>query len=306
MAGDQGKRVRLLVEARGVEVDTRVVEQLRGPLNHMIRNAIDHGIERPHVRQAAGKDPVGTIRVRAGHESGNVVVQMSDDGIGLDRERIVARAMESGIVSSGDALRDPDIFRLIFEPGFSTSETVSEVSGRGVGLDVVRRNIEALRGSVDVASRPGEGTTFTIRLPLTLAIIEGLGVEAGGETYVIPLDAVVECGELPEESRAHAHGLFRLRDEVLPYIRLARHFGSHSEGAGRENVVVVERGRTRVGVVVDRLLGACQTVVKPLGNLFRSLPGVFASAVMSDGKVALILDVSGLVPDPAVRPDGAS
>ena len=297
LAVSQGKRVGLVVEGGEAEVDTSIVEAIRDPLTHMIRNAVDHGIEPPEVRLGRGKDPCGRLVLRAFHEAGTVVIQVVDDGAGLPRERIARRAQALGLVADASKVTDEEIGRLVFEPGLSTSETVTEVSGRGVGMDVVRRNVEALRGSAEVKSRDGAGTSVTIRLPLTLAIIQGFKVGVAGETYILPLDAVVECLELPAEERGDAGGtgVVNLRGRPLPYVRLREIFAVPGSPPRRENVVVVQHGSATAGIAVDVLLGESQTVIKPLGRMFQGLPGISGSSILGDGRVALILDVAGLL-----------
>jgi two-component system, chemotaxis family, sensor kinase CheA len=305
LAASQGKQARLVIEGEDVEVDTSVIEHVRDPLTHMVRNAVDHGIEAPEERRRRGKDPCGTIALRARHESGTIVLEISDDGAGLDRERILERARHRGLDTA--RLDAREIQRLVFEPGFSTAEAVTEVSGRGVGLDVVRRNIHALRGSVGIRSRAGEGTTIVVRLPLTLAIIEGFGVSVGDETYVIPLEAVAECLELPGEASedGDGRGVISLRGAALPYVRLRRLFAVAGE-ARREHVVVVRRDDgAQAGLVVDDLHGESQTVIKPLGRIFRGLPGIAGSAILGSGRVALILDVPALLTRALTRTDGS-
>lgn len=289
-----GKKARLVIEGHDVEVDTAVIEQIRDPLTHMIRNALDHGIEPPATRAAAGKDPCGTVVLRARHEAGSIVIEVEDDGAGLSRERILRRAGVMGLAADPESLSDSEVFSFVFAAGFSTAEAVTEMSGRGVGMDVVRRNIEALRGSVAIDSRPGQRTAFTIRLPLTLAIIEGFGVGVGDETYVIPLDVVTECLELPREQDGGRgrSGVLSLRGEALPYVRLREAFGLEGLASAREHVVVVRNGQGRAGIVVDALHGEGETVIKPLGPLFKDVPGVAGSSVVGDGRVALILDTS--------------
>jgi two-component system chemotaxis sensor kinase CheA len=308
LAAETGRRARLVIEGEEVEVDTAVIERLCDPLTHMIRNAVHHGIEPPEVRSRAGKDLCGTITLRAFHQAGCVVVEVADDGAGLDTERILARGRERGLVSGGERLSEAEVHRLIFEPGFSTAETVTLISGRGVGMDVVRRNIDALRGTIAIASRPGQGTTFTIRLPLTLAVIDGLAVGVSGETYILPIDSVVECVELHEigERRSDPEGLMALRGETLPYLRLSRLFDAEPAGAGREFVVVARHGQTRVGLAVDALLGESQAVIKPLDAVFRRLPGISGSTILGDGRVALILDVPLLVGAVLARNEAAA
>jgi two-component system chemotaxis sensor kinase CheA len=295
-AAAQGKQVRFVLTGEDVEVDTKVVDYVQDPLTHLLRNAIAHGIEEPAAREALGKDPSGSVRLHAFRESGAIVIELEDDGAGLDRERILAAARERGLVSGdGGALSDADVYALIFEPGFSTSRSVTDLSGRGVGLDVVRRNVEALRGTVSVATRPGQGTTFTIRLPLSLAIIQGFGVETGGETFVVPLEAVVECVSHAARDRDRATGVINLRGEAVPYIRLRHRLGVGGRAPAREQVLVVHHRERRVGLVADTLLGQAQTVVKPLGPLFRRLPGLAGSTILGDGRVGLLLDVAALV-----------
>ena len=292
----RGKVVRLVLEGEDVEVDASVVDHLRDPLTHMIRNAIDHGIELPAARRDAGKEPTGTITLRARHEGGTVVIELADDGAGLRRDRVLARARERGLVADGVELSDAEIHRLIMEPGFSTADRVSDLSGRGVGMDVVRRNVEALRGSIEIASRDGEGTTVTARLPLTVAIIDGFTVSVGDESYVIPLDAVTECLAMPaDERRAGRCGVLSLRGEPLPYVRVRELFGLAGALPARENMVVVRHAGRLAGLVVDELLGGGQAVVKPLGKMFQRLPGVSGSTILGDGRVALILDVPDLL-----------
>lgn len=290
------KKVRFVTEGEDVEVDMTIIERIRDPLTHMIRNAVDHGIEAPEVRASAGKDPCGCIRLRAFHDTGSIVIQMADDGSGLDRTRLLERARTKGLVEPTEELSDVAVNQLIFEPGISTSDAVTELSGRGVGMDVVRREVEALRGSVEVETQAGRGTTITLRLPLTLAIIDGFVVKASDESYVIPVEAVIECIDLPAEERGTGpSGLINLRGCPLPYLRLRELFGLPGEAAPRENVVVVRNEANQAGLVVDALIGGSQIVIKPLGRLFRSLPGVAGSAILGDGRVALILDVPRLV-----------
>ena len=292
----QGKQARLVVEGEDVEVDTAVVEWVRDPLTHMVRNALDHGIESPEARRTAGKDPVGRVVLRAFHEAGAMVIQVSDDGAGLDRERIARKAAALGLADPA-RMTDDDVARVVFEPGFSTAEKVTELSGRGVGMDVVRRNVEALRGSVSIDSVEGRGTSVTIRVPLTLAIIQGFKVGVAGEVYILPLDAVVECIELPRDETAAGapSGIVSLRGKPLPYLRLRRLFGIGGEPPARENVVVVRHGAHDAGIAVDALHGESSTVIKPLGTMFKGLPGVAGSSILGNGRVALILDVPGLL-----------
>lgn len=304
LAAAERKQVRLVLEGEDVEVDTAVVEHIRDPLTHMIRNAVDHGMELPADRVAKGKEACGTLSLRAFHEGGLVVIQVADDGRGLDRERILRRGLEKGLLSEGAQLTDDEIFGLIFEPGFSTSEQVTDVSGRGVGMDVVRRNVEALRGSVAVASEPGRGTSITLRFPLTLAIIQGFRVSVSGVVYILPLDAVAECMELPESAEGGRFGVLDVRGKPLPFLRLRDQFGLRGDPPRRENVVVVQYAGASVGLAVDALLGESQTVIKPLGRMFQGIRGVSGSAILGDGRVALILDVAGLLREALARRGG--
>jgi two-component system chemotaxis sensor kinase CheA len=297
LAVAQEKQARLVLEGEDVEVDTTVVEHIRDPLTHMIRNAIDHGIEQPRRRMEQGKDPCGRLTLRAKHDAGSIVIQLSDDGAGLDFGKILARGRALGLVSEGVGVFDPEVSRLILHPGLSTAEAVTELSGRGVGLDVVHRSIDALHGSVAVDSERGKGTTITLRLPLTLAIIAGLNVSAAGETFVIPLDSVIECIELSrgERSEADGCGVMNLRGRILPFVRLRSTLGLGDGASPREQVVVVRSEQGIAGLAVDAVHGESQTVIKPLGRLFRSLPGLAGATILGDGRVAVILDVPALL-----------
>lgn len=295
VSSTNGKLAELILEGEEVEVDTNVVEQLRDPLTHMIRNAIDHGIETPQERQAAGKDVVGKLRLSATHESGTVVIRLSDDGRGLEKQKLFERGQKRGVVAAGAVLSDAEIERLIFEPGLSTSDSVSELSGRGLGMDIVRRSVASLRGRIDTASTEGAGTTFTISLPLTLAIIDGFGFRVGDETYVVPLDAVLECIELRGERTTcdgEVSGLLNLRDRPLPYVRLRHHLGLGGERPEREYVIVVAHGGRTGGIVVDSLAGELQVVIKPLNRFCKPDRAITGSAILGDGRVALIVDAA--------------
>jgi len=289
------KLVHLELEGEDVDVDTNVIEHLRDPLTHLVRNAVDHGIEPPDVRRALGKDPTGRVRLQARHEGGSIVIQVQDDGAGLDRARIIARARAHGDHRDLESMPDGELFRLILEPGFSTAERVTEYSGRGVGMDVVKRNVERLRGSIGVDGRPGAGTTITLRLPLTLAIIRGFSVGIGDDTYVVPLDSVVECLEFPAAAGRAGRGVLSLRGRPLPYLRLRDHFRCAGDAPERENVLVLRYYDHQVCLVVDRLLGESQTVIKPLGRVLGEVPGLSGSAILGSGRVALILEVDTLL-----------
>ena len=296
LAKSHGKLARLEVVGGDVEIDTTVLEQLKDPLLHLLRNAVDHGFEKPAVRESRGKNPCGLLRLTAAHSGGNIIVKLEDDGAGFDRTRILEKAKRLGLTSSKDEARDEDLYGLVFRAGFSTAESVTDLSGRGVGLDVVRRNIDNLRGTVEVSSVAGTGSTITIRLPLTLAIIDGFSVRVGSETFIVPLEHVTECTELPERQRSlEASGILNLRGTALPYVRLRRAFSLPGEAPKRENIVVVKVNEFHAGIAVDELLGGMQTVVKPLGRAFRGVPGISGSTVLGDGRVGLIIDVPGLL-----------
>jgi len=291
------KDVELLLSGTETELDKSMVERISDPLMHLVRNAVDHGIETRAVRAERGKPVRGRIQLNAYHETGSIVIEIADDGNGMNRARILERAIERGFDASRQALSDHEVFALVMEPGFSTADAVTNVSGRGVGMDVVRRNVEALRGSVRIESVEGVGSTIAIRLPLTLAIIDGFLVGVGSCSYVVPLEMVVECIELRDNGdRQNANrNYINLRGEVLPLLRLRDVFAAEGEPGRRQNIVVVQYGGARAGFVVDALLGEFQTVIKPLGRLFERLSGVSGSTILGSGEVALILDVQALV-----------
>lgn len=296
LAKSHGKFARLEIVGGDVEVDTTVVELLKDPLLHLLRNAVDHGLEKPALRERQGKGSCGLIRLTAAHSGGNIIVTLQDDGAGFDRNRIIDKAKRLGLLSGKEEVREQDIYDLVLQAGFSTAESVTDLSGRGVGLDVVRRNIDNLRGTVEISSTAGKGSTVTIRLPLTLAIIEGFSVRVGTETFVVPLEHVTECTELPAEQRSpEASGVLSLRGTALPYVRLRRVFSLSGTAPKRENIVVVKINEFYAGIAVDELLGGMQTVVKPLGRAFRAVPGIAGSTVLGDGRVGLIIDVPSLL-----------
>jgi two-component system, chemotaxis family, sensor kinase CheA len=318
VARELGKDVELKVSGEDTELDKTVVEKIGDPLMHLVRNAMDHGIDAPDVRAARGKPAQGTVALNAYHDSGSIVIQVSDDGGGLDRERILAKAVERGLVEAGRAMTDAEIYALIFEPGFSTAEQITNLSGRGVGMDVVKRNITALRGSVAIASEPGRGTTVTVRLPLTLAIINGFQVGVGTSVFVVPMDMVDECIEFSAEA---GHDYTDLRGQVLPFIRLRDLFDISSAPAAastarvaaqRQNIVVVKHAGQKFGLVVDALMGEAQTVIKPLSKVFAQVRGISGSSILGSGDVALILDVPVLMQEAqsqrvrAANPHGAA
>lgn len=297
LSQELGKDIDLRITGAETELDKSVVEKIGDPLMHLVRNALDHGIESRERRVAAGKPATGLLQLHAYHESGSIVIEVGDDGGGLNTERIRAKAVERGLIAESATLAERDIHKLIFEPGFSTAEAVTNVSGRGVGMDVVRRNIESLRGTIEVESRAGLGSTMRIRLPLTLAIIDGFLVGVGGSAYVVPLSMVVECLELrPEDIEGNGtRDYVNLRGEVLPFVRLRSLFASEGAAGRRENIVVVRYGGRSAGLVVDDLLGDFQTVIKPLGRLFGAVRGISGSTILGSGEVALILDVPALI-----------
>ncbi|HJV25006.1 MAG TPA: chemotaxis protein CheA [Aromatoleum sp.] len=301
-----GKDIELVIGGAETELDKSVVEGITDPLTHLVRNAIDHGIESAEIRTGRGKRARGTLRLNACHDSGCIVIEVSDDGSGLNKERIVAKAVGRGLVQAGQSLAEHEIHDLIFEPGFSTAEQLSNLSGRGVGMDVVRQNIEALRGTVELESTEGQGTTVRIRLPLTLAIIDGFLVGVGDAAYVVPLDMVLECVELSDADRRAATGraYINLRGEVLPFLRLRDRFGLSGYGGHRESIVVVRYGVHKAGLVVDELMGEFQTVIKPLGKVFSRVRGIGGSTILGSGQVALILDVPSLLQEAAARDAG--
>ena len=294
---DIGKDIELVITGGDAELDKTVVEKLSDPLTHMVRNAIDHGIESAEARIAAGKPARGRVHLNAFHESGSIVIEVADDGGGLKRERIKQKAVAKGLLAADAEPSDADLFKLLFEPGFSTADQISNLSGRGVGLDVVKRNIEALRGTATIDSQEGVGTTMSIRLPLTLAIIDGFLMGVSTSAYVVPLDMVEECIELTDgKSSNKARGnMLNLRGEVLPLIRLREYFALAGRSGRRENVVVVKYAGSKAGLVVDELMGEFQTVIKPLGQIFTHLRGISGSTILGSGEVALILDVPSLI-----------
>ncbi|MEW6708057.1 MAG: chemotaxis protein CheA [Pseudomonadota bacterium] len=295
-----GKNVRLDMHGEHTELDKTVLEKIGDPLVHLVRNAIDHGLEMPDKRRAAGKVEQGTLRLEAFHRGGSIVVEVADDGAGLNREAIVAKAIQRGLIASGEGMSDEAVAELIFQPGFSTAAVTTDLSGRGVGMDVVRRNVADLGGSVTIRSTPGKGSVFTIVLPLTLAIIDGLSAAVGEESYIVPLVSIVESVQLKAEAiRSVAGGgeLFKFRGEYLPVIRLHEVFGCAGAVRNIEDglMIVVEGEGTRVGLFVDGLNGQQQAVVKSLEANFRRVQGVSGATILADGSVALIVDIAGLV-----------
>ncbi|TGU70617.1 chemotaxis protein CheA [Geomonas terrae] len=297
LSAELGKQIEMTTEGAETELDKTVIEKLNDPLVHLIRNSIDHGIERPEARVAAGKPERGTVHLSAVHSGDSVLITIADDGAGLDKEAIRAKGIERGIITAGAELSDKELFNLIFAPGFSTAKTVSSVSGRGVGMDVVKRAIEALRGSIDITSVRGEGTRIMVKIPLTLAIIESLLVKIGNDSFMMPLALVDECVELTREDVAAAHGrnLAHVRDQLVPYIPLREHFAIPGAPPEIEQIVITQVNGVRVGFVVDHVIGEHQTVIKSLGRAYKDTEGISGATILGDGTVALILDIPQLV-----------
>jgi two-component system chemotaxis sensor kinase CheA len=293
----QGKLVRLKTHGEDLEIDNEVIELLRDPLLHMIRNAVDHGIESPAARAASGKPPCATISLSAENVPGGLKITVADDGAGLDVEKILARARSSGLVGPAERPTDAALHTMIFASGLSTAASVSDVSGRGVGMDIVKRGIDALRGTIAIDSVPSNGCTITVRVPLTLAVIRGFCVGSAGTTYVIPVDMVAECIEWPAEAPRDPQpvGMLAHRGHALPFVRLNRYFGGLTPSAARESAVIVRHGRLEAAVAVDALYGERQTVIKPLGPTLSDTEGVSGSTILGDGSVALLLNVPQLL-----------
>jgi two-component system chemotaxis sensor kinase CheA len=298
-----GKDVELDITGGDTELDKSMVESIADPLMHLVRNSLDHGIETSADREAKGKSPIGHLALNAYHETGQIVIEVSDDGRGLSRNKIFGKAVEKGLIDPAAQLSDSEVHQLICLPGFSTAEKVTDISGRGVGMDVVRRNIDALRGQMQIVSTEGLGTTIQIRLPLTLAIIDGFLCTVDSVHYVVPLELVAECIEMPQacKSTHQIAGYFDLRGEVLPYLDMRAYLDKSAPSTGRQSMIVVRTAQTRVGLLVDRLLGEYQTVIKPLGQLFKNLRGLAGSTILGSGEVALILDIPTLVHQATAR-----
>lgn len=290
-----GKEIELEIEGAETELDRSMVEKLNDPLMHIVRNAMDHGIESVAVRQTRNKPDSGTIKLTARHDAGNIVIGIHDDGGGLDVERIRKKAITNGILEEGIHLSRQELFQLIFHPGLSTAEQVTNLSGRGVGMDVVKRNIEELQGGIEIESEVGVGTSFSIRLPLTLAIIDGFHVTAGLIDFIVPQNTILECVDLNSLNHVQGQNCVNLRGEQVPYIRLREIFALQPKDHSREKIVVVQFGEKRAGIVVDELHGEIQTVVKPMGPIFQALKGIGGSSLLGTGAVALILDIQQLI-----------
>lgn len=303
LSHELGKQIAVTTRGEETELDKTVIDRLSDPLIHLIRNAIDHGMETPDKRRAAGKPECGTIRLSARHTGDKVLISIADDGKGLDRSRIRARAEEQGLLTPETVISDQELCQLIFHPGFSTASQITSVSGRGVGMDVVKKAIEALRGTIDIRSEAGQGTTVTLRLPLTLAIIDGLLVRIGTGHYVIPLSAIEECVELPpeENKRTNGRNFLNIRGSLVPYLRLRDVFQARGEPDPYQKVVIVSSGEMQVGLVVDQVVGEHQTVIKTLTRLHANVETFSGATILGDGTVALVLEVDHLVQAGQIR-----
>jgi two-component system chemotaxis sensor kinase CheA len=297
LAHETGKRIELVTEGEKTEVDKSVIERLADPLVHLVRNSCDHGLETPEDRLAGGKTEAGHIHLSARQQGGEVIITIKDDGRGINKERVRAKAESSGLIAANAVLTDQELYQLIFQPGFSTAAQVTNLSGRGVGMDVVKRTIDALRGTINVVSRPGEGSEISLAIPLTLAIIDGLMVRVGNARYVIPLSAVEECLELSVEDdmRSRGRSFISLRDSLVPFLRLRDLFRTGTKPDPFQKVVVISTGSERVGLVVDQIIGDHQTVIKGMSKLHHDVSTFSGATILGDGGVALILDVGHLV-----------
>ncbi|WP_137154614.1 chemotaxis protein CheA [Rhizobium sp. FKL33] len=297
LAHETGKQIELVTEGETTEVDKSVIERLADPMVHLVRNSCDHGLETAEERVASGKPAAGKVRLMARQTGGEVKIIISDDGRGMNRERIRAKAEQNGLIQPNQQLSDQDLLQMIFQPGFSTAQTVTNLSGRGVGMDVVKRTIDALRGSINIVSTPGKGSDITLNIPLTLAIIDGLLVRVGSGRYVIPLSAVEECLELSleDDMRSRGRSFISLRDSLVPFIRLRDLFKTGTKPDPFQKVVVISTGSERVGLVVDQIIGDHQTVIKSMSKLHHDVATFSGATILGDGSVALILDVAHLV-----------
>ena len=297
LANETGKVIELVTEGETTEVDKSVIERLADPMIHLVRNSCDHGLETAEQRLAAGKPAAGTISLSARQQGGEVIITIKDDGRGIDKDRVRAKAESSGLIAANASLSDQELYQLIFQPGFSTAQQVTNLSGRGVGMDVVKRTIDALRGTINVVSRPGQGSEISLAIPLTLAIIDGLLVRVGSGRYVIPLAAVEECLELSveEDMRSRGRSFISLRDSLVPFIRLRDLFRTGTTPDPFQKVVVISTGSERVGLVVDQIIGDHQTVIKSMSKLHHDVGTFSGATILGDGNVALILDVGHLV-----------
>jgi two-component system chemotaxis sensor kinase CheA len=296
LSRDLAKPVDFVTSGEDTELDKTMIERLADPLVHLIRNAIDHGIEDPASRAATGKTNIGRIEIAATHAGAQVLVTVRDNGAGLNTVRIRAKAEEQGLIAAGVAISDQDIHQFLFHPGFSTAQVVSALSGRGVGMDVVKRTIEAMRGSIEISTAPGKGTTVTLRLPLTLAIIEGLLIRVGEGRYIVPLSAVEECAELSAaDERERGRDFLNMRGDLVPFLRLRNLFHAAGEPDRHQKIIIASAGETRVGLIVDQIIGSHQSVIKSLSKLHSDVTMFSGATILGDGSAALILDVAQLI-----------
>jgi len=299
LARKAGKQAEVEIFGEETELDRNIVEELSDPLVHMLRNSLDHGIETPQERLAHGKSRAGRVRMRASHQAGHILIEISDDGRGIDRQKVLARARERGLLPEGAHPPDNEVFNLIFEPGFSTAERVTDISGRGVGMDVVRKHVQKLRGRIETQSVAGQGTTFLLKLPLTLAIIDGLVIGVGSERYIVPLFAVRETFRPKPEMLSTVCGrgeMVLIRERLLPVARLYQRFGvkPRTEDPSNGVLIVAEIGGRLFCLMVDDLIGKQEVVVKTLGESLKNIPGVAGGAILGDGRVGLVLDLDGI------------
>jgi len=306
-AQDLGKDIELIIEGADTELDRLMVEKLADPLTHIVRNAMDHGLESIEQRQAAGKPTKGQLKLAAYHDAGHIVIAISDDGNGIDKERVREKAIDKGIINTETIMTDNELFHLIFHPGFSTAQEVTNLSGRGVGMDVVKRNVEALQGNIEISSDTGQGSTFKIRLPLTLAIIDGFHVESQNTHFIIPQATIIECIDLNAHIDIEGRHCINLRGDMIPYLNMEEIFnltpslkqetdkGSESKKHHSSELVIVQFGGEMAGIAVDKLNGEIQTVVKPLGPIFKALKGIGGSSLLGNGDIAFILDIPQLI-----------
>ena len=295
LANDLSKEINLHIEGKDTELDRNIVDKLGDPLVHIVRNACDHGLESPEERIRNGKPKAGNLWINAYHDTGSVVIEIRDDGRGIQSDLVWQKAIEKGLASGLKPDSEEEIFKFLFHPGFSTASSITNVSGRGVGLDVVHKNIESLRGLVQIKSTFGKGSSFLIRLPLTLAIIDGFLVGVGSSYYILPMEMVLECLEFNIESNDLQNQYFPLRGSLIPYIKMKDVFEIEEPSVNaRQNIVIVRSGDKKAGIVVEKLFGEFQTVIKPMGSVFQNVRGVSGSSILADGRVALIVDLPSL------------
>jgi len=299
LAKKLNKKVNFVHHGDSVEIDKMMVEGLTDPLVHIIRNSLDHGVEMPDERTKKGKAEIGALTITASQESGHIVISIEDDGAGINLDKVVEKAIENNVITQKESehMSDEDKAMLIFAAGLSTAEAVSDVSGRAVGMDVVKRNISELHGSIEISSQKSKGTKITIRLPLTLAIIDGFLIQSGETKYIIPLEMIQECIELSASYKKQMHGneFINLRVSMLPLLDIRTYFKENSSRSKRQNIVVVRYGDYKMGVMVDELFGEFQTVIKPLGEVFKNVPGISGGTILGSGEIALVFDIPKLI-----------